>query len=53
MRLKSILAATGLLAAFAVFTAVPAAAQGADKAPVLHKEPLEFENVHLSTRSYK
>ncbi|MFN8652843.1 MAG: fumarate reductase/succinate dehydrogenase flavoprotein subunit [Gemmatimonadales bacterium] len=27
--------------------------QGADKAPVLHKEPLEFENVHLSTRSYK
>jgi len=27
--------------------------QGKDKAPVLHKEPLEFENVHLSTRSYK
>ena len=27
--------------------------QGVDKAPVLHKEPLEFENVHLSTRSYK
>jgi succinate dehydrogenase / fumarate reductase flavoprotein subunit len=27
--------------------------QGQDKAPVLHKEPLEFENVHLSTRSYK
>jgi succinate dehydrogenase / fumarate reductase flavoprotein subunit len=27
--------------------------QGPDKAPVLHKEPLEFENVHLATRSYK
>jgi succinate dehydrogenase / fumarate reductase flavoprotein subunit len=27
--------------------------RGADQAPVLHKEPLEFENVHLSTRSYK
>jgi succinate dehydrogenase / fumarate reductase flavoprotein subunit len=27
--------------------------QGVDQAPVLHKEPLEFENVHLSTRSYK
>jgi succinate dehydrogenase / fumarate reductase flavoprotein subunit len=27
--------------------------QGQDKPPVLHKEPLEFENVHLSTRSYK
>ena len=27
--------------------------QGTDNAPVLHKEPLEFENVHLSTRSYK
>jgi succinate dehydrogenase / fumarate reductase flavoprotein subunit len=27
--------------------------RGADKAPELHKEPLEFENVHLSTRSYK
>ncbi len=27
--------------------------QGDDKAPVVHKEPLEFENVHLSTRSYK
>jgi succinate dehydrogenase / fumarate reductase flavoprotein subunit len=26
---------------------------GAGKAPVLNKEPLEFENVHLSTRSYK
>jgi succinate dehydrogenase / fumarate reductase flavoprotein subunit len=26
---------------------------GDDKAPVLHKEPLEFENVHLATRSYK
>ena len=27
--------------------------QGDGKAPVLHKEPLEFENVHLATRSYK
>ena len=27
--------------------------QGTDKAPVLHQEPLAFENVHLSTRSYK
>ncbi len=27
--------------------------QGTDKAPRLHKEPLVFENVHLSTRSYK
>ncbi|HET6680660.1 MAG TPA: fumarate reductase/succinate dehydrogenase flavoprotein subunit [Gemmatimonadaceae bacterium] len=26
---------------------------GADKSPVLHKETLEFENVHLATRSYK
>jgi succinate dehydrogenase / fumarate reductase flavoprotein subunit len=26
---------------------------GEGKAPVLHKEPLAFENVHLSTRSYK
>ncbi len=26
---------------------------GDGKAPVLHKEPLEFENVALSTRSYK
>ncbi len=26
---------------------------GEDKAPVLHKEPLEFEEVHLSVRSYK
>jgi succinate dehydrogenase / fumarate reductase flavoprotein subunit len=26
---------------------------GDDKPPVVHKEPLEFENVHLSTRSYK
>ena len=33
MRIKSILAATGLLAAFAVFTALPAAAQQAAKAP--------------------
>jgi succinate dehydrogenase flavoprotein subunit len=27
--------------------------QGADRPPVLYKEPLAFENVHLSTRSYK
>jgi succinate dehydrogenase flavoprotein subunit len=27
--------------------------QGPDKPPALHKEPLEFENVHLATRSYK
>ncbi len=27
--------------------------QGADQAPRMHKEMLEFENVHLSTRSYK
>ncbi|MBC7897431.1 MAG: fumarate reductase/succinate dehydrogenase flavoprotein subunit [Cytophagaceae bacterium] len=26
---------------------------GAGNAPVLHKEPLVFENVHLATRSYK
>ena len=26
---------------------------GAEKPPVLHKEPLEFEYVHLSQRSYK
>jgi succinate dehydrogenase / fumarate reductase flavoprotein subunit len=26
---------------------------GDGKAPVLNKEPLEFENVHLATRSYK
>ncbi|MDY6906137.1 MAG: fumarate reductase/succinate dehydrogenase flavoprotein subunit [Thermodesulfobacteriota bacterium] len=26
---------------------------GADKAPVLHKEPLAFENVELTQRSYK
>jgi succinate dehydrogenase / fumarate reductase flavoprotein subunit len=26
---------------------------GEGKPPVLHKEPLEFANVHLSTRSYK
>jgi succinate dehydrogenase / fumarate reductase, flavoprotein subunit len=26
---------------------------GEGQAPVLHKEPLVFENVHLSTRSYK
>lgn len=27
--------------------------QGVDKAPVLHKEPLNFEFVHLAERSYK
>ncbi|HEX8725230.1 MAG TPA: fumarate reductase/succinate dehydrogenase flavoprotein subunit [Gemmatimonadaceae bacterium] len=27
--------------------------RGDGQAPVLHKEPLEFENVHLATRSYK
>jgi len=27
--------------------------QGLDKAPVLHKEPLVYEEVHMSTRSYK
>lgn len=27
--------------------------QGAGKAPVLHKEELKYENVHLATRSYK
>jgi succinate dehydrogenase / fumarate reductase flavoprotein subunit len=27
--------------------------QGADKPPVLHKEPLTYEEVHMSTRSYK
>jgi succinate dehydrogenase / fumarate reductase flavoprotein subunit len=26
---------------------------GAGNEPVLHKEPLVFENVHLATRSYK
>jgi len=26
---------------------------GPDKKPTLHKEPLEFEYVHLTTRSYK
>ncbi len=26
---------------------------GADKTPILNKEPLVYENVHLSTRSYK
>jgi succinate dehydrogenase / fumarate reductase flavoprotein subunit len=26
---------------------------GDGKAPILNKEPLVFENVHLSTRSYK
>jgi succinate dehydrogenase / fumarate reductase flavoprotein subunit len=27
--------------------------QGENRAPLLHKEPLEFENVHLAQRSYK
>jgi succinate dehydrogenase / fumarate reductase flavoprotein subunit len=27
--------------------------KGTGKEPVLHKEPLEFENIHLSQRSYK
>jgi succinate dehydrogenase / fumarate reductase flavoprotein subunit len=27
--------------------------QGANKPPVLHKEPLVYEEVHMSTRSYK
>ncbi len=27
--------------------------QGADKPPLLHKEPLAYEAVHMSTRSYK
>jgi succinate dehydrogenase / fumarate reductase flavoprotein subunit len=27
--------------------------QGEGKAPVMHKEPLVFENVHLAQRSYK
>ena len=27
--------------------------RGPDQAPALHREPLEFENVHLSQRSYK
>jgi succinate dehydrogenase / fumarate reductase flavoprotein subunit len=26
---------------------------GVDSLPVLHKEPLTFENVHLAIRSYK
>jgi succinate dehydrogenase / fumarate reductase flavoprotein subunit len=26
---------------------------GAGKTPVLHKEPLTFEEVHLTQRSYK
>ncbi|MCB9384556.1 MAG: fumarate reductase/succinate dehydrogenase flavoprotein subunit [Bryobacterales bacterium] len=36
---------------FAYVAAWEYAGDGA--APVLHKEPLEFENVHLATRSYK
>ncbi len=27
--------------------------QGSDKAPVMHQEPLVYEEVHMSTRSYK
>ena len=27
--------------------------KGAGQAPVMHKEPLAFENVHLAQRSYK
>ena len=27
--------------------------QGPEKAPVMHKEPLVYEEVHMSTRSYK
>jgi succinate dehydrogenase / fumarate reductase flavoprotein subunit len=27
--------------------------QGVDKPPIMHKEPLEYENVHLTQRSYK
>ena len=27
--------------------------QGAAKAPALHKEPLVYEELHMSTRSYK
>ena len=27
--------------------------QGEDKPPLLHKEPLSFDAVHLATRSYK
>jgi succinate dehydrogenase / fumarate reductase, flavoprotein subunit len=27
--------------------------KGVDAEPILHKEPLEFENVHLTQRSYK
>jgi succinate dehydrogenase / fumarate reductase, flavoprotein subunit len=26
---------------------------GVGKTPILHKEPLTFENVHLTQRSYK
>ena len=28
-------------------------AGAADKAPILNKEPLAYEEVHMSTRSYK
>ena len=27
--------------------------EGVDATPTLHKEPLEFDNVHLAQRSYK
>jgi succinate dehydrogenase / fumarate reductase flavoprotein subunit len=27
--------------------------KGADQKPVLHKEPLVYEEVHMATRSYK
>jgi succinate dehydrogenase / fumarate reductase flavoprotein subunit len=27
--------------------------QGVDKSPVLHKEPMEYEEVKLTQRSYK
>jgi succinate dehydrogenase / fumarate reductase flavoprotein subunit len=37
--------------AFAYVAAWEYAGDGAD--PILNKEPLAFENVHLSTRSYK
>ena len=31
----------------------PGNIKGADKNPLLHKEPLVYEEVHMSTRSYK
>jgi succinate dehydrogenase / fumarate reductase, flavoprotein subunit len=27
--------------------------QGPDRPPVMHQEPLVYEEVHMSTRSYK